>query len=45
MGDVLVFQVDRGLSFEMTVAGDAGATLKFMGTPVEDTSWELKRQK
>jgi hypothetical protein len=27
----------------MTVTGTEGARLKFLGTPVEDNPWELKK--
>jgi hypothetical protein len=31
--------------FELSVAGDDQATLKFLGTPVENNPWKLKRTK
>jgi hypothetical protein len=42
-GDVLAFQGSANAGFEMTTTGSDGARLKFLGTPVEDKPWELKR--
>jgi hypothetical protein len=44
-GTVLSFQTSRGPEFEMTIVGNEGALLKFLGTPVEDTPWQLKKAK
>ena len=42
-GAVLAFKGRGGAEFEMTIAGAEGARLKFLGTPVEESPWELKR--
>jgi hypothetical protein len=44
-GTVLAFKGSQHAEFEMTLVGADGARLKFLGTPVEDTPWELKRAK
>jgi hypothetical protein len=44
-GAVLAFKGASGSQFEMTVAGADGARLKFLGTPVENNPWDLKRAK
>jgi hypothetical protein len=43
-GAVLSFKGNRGPSFEMTLTDGGAAELKFLGTPVEDRPWVLKRQ-
>jgi hypothetical protein len=40
---VLAFKGARGAQFEMTLDGAEDAQLKFLGTPVEDNPWKLKR--
>lgn len=44
-GTVLAFKGSQRAEFEMTLVGTEGARLKFLGTPVEDKPWELKRAK
>jgi len=44
-GEVLAFKGARGSQFEMTVVSAEGARLKFLGTPVEQRPWDLKRAK
>ena len=44
-GTVLAFKGSPPAEFEMTVIGPESAQLKFLGTPVEDKPWELKRAK
>jgi len=44
-GTALAFKGSPRAEFEMTIAGSEGARLKFLGTPVEDKPWELKRVK
>jgi hypothetical protein len=39
----LAFKGTGQTAFEMSVAGDDEATLKFLGTPVENNPWKLKR--
>jgi len=42
-GKALGFRGSANAEFEMTLAGADRARLKFMGTPVEDNPWELKK--
>jgi hypothetical protein len=42
-GGVLAFKGRGGVEFEMTVRSDEGAQLKFLGTPVEENPWVLKK--
>jgi hypothetical protein len=42
-GKTLSFQGSPTAQFEMSLEGAAGARLKFLGTPVEDTPWQLTR--
>jgi hypothetical protein len=44
-GTVLAFKGSQHAGFEMSLAGTEGVRLKFLGTPVEDKPWELKRAK
>jgi len=44
-GAVLAFKGKQGTRFEMGVVDAQRARLKFLGTPVEDNPWELKRVK
>ena len=44
-GTVLAFKGSPRAEFEMTVSGPEGARLKFLGTPVEDKPWDLKKAK
>lgn len=41
----LAFKGAGQTTFEMSVVGDHEATLKFLGTPVENNPWMLKRTK
>ena len=41
----LAFKGAGQTAFEMSVTGDDEATLKFLGTPVENNPWKLKRAK
>ena len=41
----LAFKGAGQTAFEMSVVGDDEATLKFLGTPVENNPWKLKRSK
>ena len=41
----LVFKGAGQTAFEMSVIGDDAAALKFLGTPVENNPWKLKRTK
>jgi hypothetical protein len=41
----LAFKGAGQTTFEMSVVGDDEATLKFLGTPVENNPWKLKRTK
>jgi len=40
-GNVFSFQGSPKARFEMSLVGSQTARLKFLGTPVEDTPWEL----
>lgn len=42
-GKVLGFKGSEHAEFEMSLAGEESARLKFLGTPVEDKPWELKK--
>jgi hypothetical protein len=42
-GKALSFQAPPQARFEMSLEGDQTAKLKLLGTPVEDSPWELKR--
>lgn len=42
-GGVLAFKGSERAQFEMEIVGDGRARLKFLGTPVEDKPWELKK--
>lgn len=42
-GADLAFKGRGGTAFEMSIAGTGGARLKFLGSPVEDNPWELKK--
>jgi hypothetical protein len=42
-GKTLSFQGSPKARFEMSLAGAQTAKLKFLGTPVEDTPWQLTR--
>jgi len=44
-GTVLAFKGSQRVEFEMTLVSAEEARLKFLGTPVEDKPWELKRAK
>jgi hypothetical protein len=41
-GKTLSFQGSPQARFEMSLAGDQSAKLKFLAMPVEDSPWELK---
>lgn len=41
----LAFKGAGQTAFEMSAVGDDDATLKFLGTPVENNPWKLKRTK
>ena len=44
-GKALAFKGAGQTAFEMSLAGDNEAALKFLGTPVESNPWTLKRAK
>ena len=44
-GKVLAFKGAGQTAFEMSVVADNEATLRFLGTPVENNPWKLKRSK
>jgi hypothetical protein len=44
-GKALAFKGAGQTAFEMSLAGDDEAALKFLGTPVESNPWTLKRAK
>jgi hypothetical protein len=44
-GKTLAFKGAGQTAFEMNIAGDDDARLKFLGTPVESNPWKLKRAK
>jgi len=44
-GKTLAFKGSGQTAFEMSIVSDDEATLKFLGTPVENRPWKLKRVK
>jgi hypothetical protein len=44
-GTVLAFKASQRAEFQMTLVGAESALLKFLGTPLEDKPWELKKAK